>query len=229
MKRYARAAGFAAVMAVAVQGGARAASTPSFDCARATSSAEKAICADARLGALDVSIANQFGKARKAFDAETARALSSEQRQFVRLRDESYEHPTDSATGAEEIAERLRDREAFLTALELAPRKGFEGNWGNFSGELKVTRLADGRLAAKVSAAAPYNASWVCEASGVGALSGDTLVLQEQDGDGWTLVLRRVGSGLGLEEVPPPGDKSEASSPSCGFNGSLAGIYFPLR
>ncbi|WP_157838838.1 lysozyme inhibitor LprI family protein [Achromobacter sp. DH1f] len=230
MKRYARAAGVAVVMMVAMADGAwAAASKPSFDCARAKSGAEKAICADPKLAALDVSIASRYGKARSAFDAETSRALSIEQWLFVGVRDESYEHPWVNMTGAAEIAERLGSRDKFLASLVLTPRQGFEGEWRNFGGQLKVTRQADGRLLAEASAADPYKASWVCDTYGVGEVRGDRLVIQEKDAGGWTLQLRRKGAGVVAEEVPPPGDKNGASSPNCGVNGSLGGTYFPVR
>lgn len=229
MKRDARAAALAVVMLVAMADTAWAAGKPSFDCARAKSGAEKAICADARLAALDVSIAKRYTKARHAFDAETARALSIEQWLFVGVRDESYERPWTSKTGAAEITERLEARDKFLATLELTPREGFEGEWRNFGGQLKVTRQADGRLAAEASATDPYKASWTCATFGDGEAQGDTLTIQEKNAGGWTLVLRRKGAGLVAEEMPPPGAKSGASTPNCGMNGSLGGTYFPVR
>ena len=50
-----------------------AAGRPSFDCAKARSPVEKAICADGALADQDASIGNRFGKARKSFDAATAK------------------------------------------------------------------------------------------------------------------------------------------------------------
>ena len=185
MKRYARAAGLALViMMVAGAGTASAAAKPSFDCARAKSGAEKAICGDPKLAALDVSIAQRFGKARHAYDDATARIFSTEQWLFNGVRDQSYERPFNNPTGAAELAERLADRDKFLASLELTPRNGFEGQWGNYGGQLKVVRQADGSLFAEVSAADPYNARWLCDMSGKAEARGDTLVVHEKDAPG---------------------------------------------
>ncbi|KGQ02242.1 hypothetical protein BBAD15_g12550 [Beauveria bassiana D1-5] len=229
MKRYARAAGLAVVMMVAGVASASAAAKPSFDCARAKSGAEKAICGDPKLAALDVSIAQRFDKARRAYDADTAKIFSTEQWLFNGVRDQSYERPFSNPTGAAELAERLADRDKFLASLELAPRKGFEGQWGNYGGQLKVMRQADGSLFAEVSAADPYNARWLCDTSGKAEVRGDTLVIHEKDAPGWTLALRRKGMGLVAEEARPPGDKRDDPTPSCGSGGSMDGTYFPVR
>ncbi|WP_116522724.1 hypothetical protein [Achromobacter insuavis] len=230
MKRYARAAGLALViMMVAGVGNASATAKPSFDCARAKSGAEKAICGDPKLAALDVSIAQRFGKARHAYDDATAKIFSTEQWLFNGVRDQSYERPFNNATGAAELAERLADRDKFLASLELTPRNGFEGQWGNYGGQLKVVRQADGSLFAEVSAADPYNARWLCDMSGKAEARGDTLVVHEKDAPGWTLVLRRKGAGLVAEEARPPGDKSGDPTPSCGSGGSMDGTYFAVH
>ena len=86
----------------------------------------------------------------------TARIFSTEQWLFNGVRDQSYERPFNNPTGAAELAERLADRDKFLASLELTPRNGFEGQWGNYGGQLKVVRQADGSLFAEVSAADVY-------------------------------------------------------------------------
>ena len=56
------------------------------------------------LAALDVSIAQRFGKARHAYDDATAKIFSTEQWLFNGVRDQSYERPFNNPTGAAELA-----------------------------------------------------------------------------------------------------------------------------
>ncbi len=73
-----------------------AAAGPSFDCARAQSAAEVAICADPDLAALDLALAEAFAgalAAAKGLDAgatDAERRLRAEQRGWIRGRDECW-------------------------------------------------------------------------------------------------------------------------------------------
>lgn len=78
-------------------------------------------------------------------------------------------------------------------------------------------------------AAGPYNARWLCDMSGKAEARGATLVVQEKDAPGWTLVLRRNGAGLVAQEARPPGGKSGDSTPNCGSGGSMDGTCFAVH
>lgn len=205
-----------------------AAPKPSFDCAKARTSVEKAICADDGLAAQDASVGKNYNRARKSFDPEAAKALTQDQRYFVQVRDDSYAEPFGSGTPAEELANRLKYRDAFLASLSLKKRAGFEGDWENLAGGFSVKKQADGSLLFDGSAAHPQNGRWLCDISGIGRVQGKALVVEPADAEGWTLTLVRKGAGVELTESPPGGGKLGLGPPYCGLNGALSGVYFPV-
>lgn len=205
-----------------------AAGRPSFDCAKARSPVEKAICADGALADQDASIGNRFGKARKSFDAATAKALTEDQRWFVQVRDEAYASPPGDGTPQKELADRLKYRDDFLASLVFKWRQGFEGDWENLAGGISIRKQPDGSLSFDGSAAHPENGRWVCDVRGVGAVKGGALVVETIDAEGWTLTLVRKGAGLALAERAPAGAEDAAGRPYCGLNGALGGVYFPV-
>lgn len=205
-----------------------AAGKPSFDCAKARTAVEKAICADGGLAGLDASIASHFGNARMTFDAATGKALAQDQRWFVRVRDEAYASPPGNDPPQKELADRLKYRDAFLASLVLKRREGFEGDWENLAGGITIKRQPDGSLSFDGSAAHPENGRWVCDVQGTGAIKNKALVVETADAEGWTLTLARKGYGLVLSENPPAGAADAASRPYCGLNGALGGVYYPV-
>lgn len=201
---------------------------PSFECARARTAVEKAICADGGLAEQDASIAKHFSKARMTFDPATGKALTEDQRWFVQVRDEAYASPPGSDSPQKELADRLKYRDAFLMSLVLKRRQGFEGDWENLAGGISIKRQPDGRLSFDGSAAHPENGRWVCDVRGVGAVKNNTLFVETVDAEGWTLKLSRKGYGLVLSETPPAGAADAAGRPYCGLNGALGGVYYPV-
>lgn len=79
------------VVAAALAGPVLAA-TPSFDCAKAETSAEEAVCADAGLAALDREVARLYRLALNGphMTAEGARQLKAMQRGWIKGRDECW-------------------------------------------------------------------------------------------------------------------------------------------
>ncbi|KRC71805.1 hypothetical protein ASE30_13690 [Achromobacter sp. Root83] len=200
---------------------------PSFDCAKARTGAEKAICANPQLAALDASIAKRYNDARKSLDANTAEALLRDQRYFTKVRDDAFEKPFDKDKPIEELASRLKYRDAFLASLDLAERKGFTGRWRNLSGEITLWKQPDGDILYEGSAAQPHNGRWSCNVEAAGKAKGERLRVQSVDTEGWVLILHRQGDGLVVEEQSPGAGSS--GPPYCGMNGTLAGTFFPIR
>lgn len=200
---------------------------PSFDCAKARSGAEKAICANPQLAALDASIAKRYNEARKSLDAVTADALLRDQRYFTKVRDDAFEKPFDKNKPVEELASRLKYRDAFLASLDLTERKGFSGRWRNLSGEITLWKKPDGDILYEGSAAQPHTGSWSCNVEASGKAKGERLPVKSVDTKGWVLNLQRQGNGLVVEEQPPGAGASRP--PYCEMNGTLAGTFFPIR
>ena len=212
---------------------ARAAPAPSFDCARASSGAEQAICASDALAAQDASIASHFDEAKKAFDAAAVKALTQDQRDFVLMRGHEYDelNVKDPEARTARLSSRLQQRDAFLASLVLTPRKGFEGTWNNLTGGFTVTRRPDGRLWFDGKTTHPRDGRWLCQVSGEAKRKGDALVITpaDEDGSGWTLTLTRLGAAVNVAERPPAKRVAGYWAPYCGMNGTLGGVFFPVR
>lgn len=217
---------FAASLAMA----GSAAAAPSFNCAKATSPVEKAICAHPALADQDAAIAQQYKAVRAKLDAEAVKSLTSDQRYFLSVRDNIYAEPFTGSTPVKEIGTSMRYRLDFLKAINPQPAAGFVGKWKSLEGEIEITRTADGQLFVAANSAQPYNGRWVCDLSGKAVASGDSLIVSYQDGPPWTLDLTRRGAVLMVRETPPAGVANDGFGPPfCGMNGSLEGAWFAVR
>ncbi|CAB3644279.1 MAG: DUF1311 domain-containing protein [Achromobacter sp.] len=215
--------------ALAVAGSATAAS-PSFNCAKATTPVEKSLCANSALADQDAAIAQQYKAVRGKLDAEAAKSLTNDQRYFLAVRDQIYADPYSGSTPAKAIGASMRSRLAFLKAINPQPPAGFVGKWKNIEGEIEIKQGADGQLFVEANSAQPYNGRWVCDLSGKGVVSGDSLHVTYQDGPPWVLSLTRRGAVLAAREIPPPGVKQDGFGPPfCGMNGSLGEDWFAVR
>lgn len=217
----------AALSALSLTATAAAEVSPSFDCAQARKDVEKAICANPQLAALDASIAKRYNEARKALDANTAEALLRDQRGFSKVRDDAFEKPFEKDKPIEELATRLKYRDAFLASLDLAERKGFSGRWRNLSGEITLWKKPDGNILYEGSTEQPRTARWSCNVEADGKVEGERLRVKSVDTKGWVLDLQRQGAALVVQEQSPGAGSS--TPPYCGANGSLGGTFFPIR
>ncbi len=206
---------------------APATAAPSFDCAKARRTDEKAICADPALAALDLAVDQSYRRARERLrDAGAQKALRDAQRDMITGRAFAADHP--NGAGLKDYLAGWRD------ALDriAAPRPGHTGGWANMTVIVDVRPRPDGRFAVKVDGSDPIIGAWRCEYNGIGETRGGRLVVawnREEDGedgaDGWLLHLARQGALLTIEEVKGP-DAVE-HRPYCGHRGFLSGTYFP--
>ncbi|MFD4837383.1 lysozyme inhibitor LprI family protein [Achromobacter sp. NPDC058515] len=217
---------FAASLAMA----GSAAAAPSFNCAKAATPVEKAICAHPALAGQDAAIAQQYKEVRGKLDAEAVKSLTADQRYFLSVRDKIYAEPFTGSTPAKEIGASMRFRLDFLKSINPQPPAGFIGKWKNVEGEIEITQTADGQLFVSANSAQPYNGRWVCDLSGNAVASGDSLKVAYQDGAPWVLTLTRRGAVLVVRETSPSGVKDDGFGPPfCGMNGSLSGDWFAVR
>jgi len=222
VNRHARYA-LAAALAL-LPGSALAAARPSFDCAKASSDAEKAICADSGLARTDVAVMQAYRQLRQKLDAPAAAALAQDQKWFLSARDDALAFGGDSPTKT--LLDLMTARAAFLNQVRVAGPTGLVGHWGNLIGDLTVKNGRNGALDVAVDAADPVSARWVCNASGTGKVEGDVLKVEVSD-DGSTLTLARTGETLKIEASGPP-NTPDWTPDYCGHNGSVEGVYFPL-
>ena len=218
------------VLAASLAMAGSAAAAPSFNCAKATTPVEKAICANSALADQDAAIAQQYKTVRSKLDAEAAQSLTADQRYFLGVRDNIYDAPFQGSTPAKEIGTSMRSRLAFLKSINPQPPAGFVGMWKNIEGEIEITKTADGQLFVAANSNQPYRGRWVCDLSGKAVVDGDTLKVAYQDGPPWSLTLTRRGAVLVVRVVPPAGVEDDGFGPPfCGRNGSLNGDWFAVR
>ncbi|WP_124625727.1 lysozyme inhibitor LprI family protein [Burkholderia sp. Bp9012] len=207
---------------------------PSFNCAKARSAAEKAICAHPGLAAPDMKIAEAYRALRTELDAASAGALADDQRWFVGTRDAIGEAP--KSISPPDLGAVLQERATFLRAINSHPPGGFVGSWRNVAGGFDIKIGADGALIVEGNAAQPANGNWVCEYHGSGRAVGNLLEptteemdatskLAEADANASRLRLSREGALLKVKMIVAPGSDS---NPFCGMNGSFDGTYFAV-
>jgi uncharacterized protein len=218
----------ALVVIVAMHAAAQAASPapqPSFDCARASSEVERAICADPRLARADAELARVYRRTLADLDAPAAAALRDEQRWFLQLRDARYaDAPT--AEKATELRATLDQRSEFLGQIRAHPSPGLAGRWRNTAGEIEIHRDAKGRWEVQANAAHPLDGRWVCDAAGRDRGEADAASVHVDDDDS-VLKLVREGAVLQVTAVDAKG-KRLTMPDYCGLNGSLEGTYFAV-
>ncbi|MCE1235130.1 MAG: hypothetical protein LWW93_02115 [Hyphomicrobiales bacterium] len=197
------------------------AGSPSFDCATAKGPAEKAICASAALSALDVKIADAYGRVRAGLTGPGRDALRKNQLLFLDVRDQA-------ATQKDaDLAALLGEQLAFLRTIDTRPRSGVGGVWRNAFGAVTVATKG-GVTRAAIATAEPQTGRWVCEVAGeIGpTATGLVVKLDPNTADGWSL---RLAPHDGLLRVvalaPKPG---VVEPPFCGMAGTVEGDYLPV-
>lgn len=196
-----------------------AAERPSFDCSKAGSASEKAICANSRLARLDRGIAGAYRALRSDLDLQET--LTKEQGDFLQKRD---------ACGAD-VACLTREMESRRAALALEPLRGstdererFVGRYRNDRGDMMVRRTLAGEYELS-GATTESNGRWTCDvwgtlqpvSKGVAVAKGEG----EDDKEPLLVYLKLKGSTLVVtEDIDKP-----LAGRSCGHNGSVEGKY----
>jgi uncharacterized protein YecT (DUF1311 family) len=216
----------------ASSGDAAESGNPSFDCAKATSVAEKMICADPGLAAADAAIAANYAAALKRLDASARKALAQDQQDFVSYRDRiaGFDQGVPKDKQNFPIDEFMRDRAAFLGSIE-KPDAGFVGSWKNVGGVVTVKAAGPGKLEIEADTANPSTGGSECNVGGV-LKAQKVLELVDTDNDekptGFAYRFHRLGDALEAEEAGEA--KGDQSGPaSCGANGHVSGVFFLTR
>jgi len=186
---------------------------PSFDCKKASSPSEKAICASPALSHLDFQFSQTWRKMLEAFDLDDGQTtqIRLDQRAWLARRNECSDD-------ANCIAKLYRDRLSALDGSDPAHR--FSGRYEEKTlGGLTLYPIGPGYLVV-IQTAHPDDARWVCQLNGKAKLDGDDLEITVGDSvfhahlrDAATLIV--------------PNDKStqDAAQKYCGLNGTFAGSY----
>ncbi|MGO1073515.1 lysozyme inhibitor LprI family protein [Lysobacter sp. CA199] len=207
---------------------AAAARKPSFDCAKAGSDAEHAICAQPALARADRAIASRYRRVRAALDPGAAQALQSDQRDFLSRRDAWFDRDgKDGRGGGDGLKDYLNARLVFLDRIDTRPREGLTGLWGDAANQASFKAVGEGRIEVDADGAEPVLGRWICEFDGSGKPVGAVLTIDGDDGS--QLRFARDGGALEVQERFPERGDYKGRSAHCGYRGSLTGRYLPLK
>ena len=221
----------ALVFLVASHGSASAQGKPSFDCAKASSVAEKAICADPALAEADAAVAQSYAQALKALDPRAGKALRDDQRDFTQYRDDiaAFNENTPKDKQTFDLAELLRDRAAFLASIKAPASRDFVGTWNNVRGEVEIKAAAAGTLDVSADTVNnPVSGNGSCEIGGTVPDRKQLRLVDTDDNDkptGFVFTFRRDGDQL-IVEQSGSGKDDRSEPPSCGANGHVDGNFF---
>lgn len=99
----------AVIGACALLGNPAQAAKPSFKCAEATHEAEKLICEDNELAALDVKLSSLYGKVAKNTPADQKKQLKAEQIGWVKGRNDCWKAADQRACIKTEYVARIKE------------------------------------------------------------------------------------------------------------------------
>lgn len=198
---------------------------PSFDCASAKLPVEKAICRSPTLAALDVEIAEAYGRAMQALSNDMRTTLRDAQRVFLAGRDDAF------GFADEDLEARLADQITFLKGIETRGRATIEGSWRNGVGGVEITLRPDGRAEVYFATAEPARARWLCDLQGEAAQSGGEWVVEGDPAllEGWSVRFAVRDGQMIVTSAPTGTPGAQSPPPFCGFNGSIDGAYLPVR
>jgi uncharacterized protein YecT (DUF1311 family) len=133
---------------------------PTFDCSRPETASDEEICADPDLAENDQKLNRAWQALLPRLDDATRRALTEDQRNWVRAQANQYPqflHPAwekqssymhFTADARDKLDRLQRERIALLDGFD-DKRKGFAGTWLAYNAIIQVTANADGSLTAR--------------------------------------------------------------------------------
>jgi uncharacterized protein YecT (DUF1311 family) len=205
------------------------AAKPSFDCAKAVSPAEKAICADPALASADATIAQNYAAALDRLGATARKALQKDEQDFVSYRDTIAQFNDDIPKEKQnfDLGEFMRDRVAFLANIK-KPTAGLVGLWTNVRGEVEIKPAGRGKMEVSAEVANPVTGGGECDVDDTVKAAGQLKLVESDDDDkptGFVYYFYRGGDALIAEETGEA--RGDAVGPaSCGANGHVDGVFF---
>jgi uncharacterized protein len=196
---------------------AAAQNRPSFNCAKASEGAEKAICRSASLSQLDRAISAAYAQARRKLDAAGREALQEDQETFLGSRESAI------AEDAKSLGAFMRERLTLLNGM-VAPQAGggeaaLLGEWHDVSGFVRITRASGGKLKVSISTSTPVTGMRACGVEETVEPKDGRLAFRRAE---FNVTVERSGSML---KVTKDGDTSSA----CGHGSWLGGSYFRVN
>lgn len=189
-----------------------------FDCAKASTDTEKAICKDSAASEADRAMSLAYNALIERSDSALKEALRKDQSEFNEIRSQAFENQVSTPeANLENLTDRTEMRAEFLNWVSVSPDLSIEGNWRNAWGMIKLKRNAAGHLDVDLNVADQISGSWVCQFEG--SAEQNYTNEAEYKGEGGPLTLQLEGAML---KVPTPFCDESTS----GGAGSAAGTYF---
>ena len=207
-----------AVCALFVSSYTFGAERPSFDCAKAETPTEKAICKDGRLAQLDRAIAAAFRQLKKEL-ATVTDEIDDEQKEFLAQRDKC----------GSDVACLRKAMDQRRAALALEPglgdaRTAFIGRYENDLGWMIIRRTLKGNYWLYGQTEDP-GARWACDVGGSlkPVRRGVSVVEAGEESDSRPVRLRMKGNALVMAESEEI--ERRLSGHTCGYRGTVEGSY----
>ena len=203
---------------------------PSFDCAKAASVAEKAICADPALVQADADVAKNYQALLKRLDPQAGKVLRDDQGDFILYRDQidGFNENTPKDQQTFDFGEFLRDRVIFLAGIRKPASTGFIGTWSSSRGSVEIKAAGVGKLEISEDVANPVSGSGSCEIGGTVKIGKELRLVDTDDNDkptGFVFTFHRNGDALVVEQSGT-GKDDRSEPPSCGANGHADATFF---
>lgn len=211
-------------------GGAAAQAKPSFDCVKAASVAEKAICADPALAEADAEVAKNYAAALKLLDARAGKALRDDQSDFIHYRDRIADFNEDTPKDKQtfDLGEFMHDRATFLAEVRKPSAAGFIGTWSSMRGTVEIKAASALKLEISEEVADPVSGNGSCEIGGTVKVRNELRLVDTDDNNkptGFSFTFRHSGDALVVEQSGE-GKNGLTEPPSCGANGHADGTFF---
>lgn len=200
---------------------------PSFDCRKAQSPAEKAICRSPALAKLDAEIARHYADKIKRLSPDASTLLIRDQRNFVAVRDARFDLESENpGYTIWTLKDTLEDRLAYLDTIRTDMPSDYTGSWSNQEGSWWIVRQDDGRYQVVANAVEAVNARGVCSFDDIAVATARGLETGSTD-DGYRLT--REGAVLRVTRLDADSDDDGGIESNCGIHATLTGDYLPTR
>lgn len=191
-----------------------------FDCAKAQSAVERAICADPETAEADRAMAVAYrALLAQSTEPRFLEALKADQQSFLAIRQQAWEVTLNRQMAQERLHEETKLRAERLNWINPRPEPGLVGTWASAWGLLEISQTAEGSLQVSANVVDQIAGTWLCGYEGalvdrsMSKATGHTLTE--------TLQISRNGTLLQVEN-----DFCDETGPA--INGSMKGLYFRI-
>lgn len=208
-----------AVLASILLGTSASYAQAGFDCQKAQSPTEKAICYNPEIAEADRAMSVAFNALIERGSPALQTALLFDHRMFINARAAAYEADKNTEIAIQRLLDGTEIRAEMLNWIATEPAQGLIGIWGNVSAQIEITDAGNNQIMVKANGVDPVSGSWLCSFE-------QTIPLINTD----KATIDNIGGQFTVERtdrilvVPEP--YCDEAGPS--HNGTLMGEYFRI-